>query len=430
MSITGMMRTSASGMDAQSNRLSAVADNIANATTNGYKRAHIEFSSFIPTPATADYQSGSVNSDIRHFISEQGNLNYTTSVTDLAVKGKGFLMVSDTSGQTYMTRAGSFVQTTTTAVPTEGAAETEGNYLINAAGYFLMGYPAGTPPVVNGTAGLEKIDLGTLGMQATATTSGTFYVNVPSTAAIIVAANLPSANAATAEWTATSSLVVYDNLGTPVTLDLYWAKSALNTWDLAVFDHATAAAGVTPFPYTAGPLNLPTSVAFDATTGAITTIPPSITLTVPLGQPMTIDLSQCTQLAAPYTVLTAEANGNAPSALDHIEIDTDGSLYAVFESGARQLAYQIPLGFVTSIDMLQPLPGDIFAPSADSGDIQIGIPGEGGIGLVVSSAVEQSTVDLASELTDMIEAQRNYEVNSKVFQTGDEVLQVVVSLKR
>jgi flagellar hook protein FlgE len=79
---------------------------------------------------------------------------------------------------------------------------------------------------------------------------------------------------------------------------------------------------------------------------------------------------------------------------------------------------------------MQPLAGTVFVPTADSGEIQIGFPGESGFGTMVSGALEQSTVDLASELTTMIEAERNYTANSKVFQTGSELMEVLVNLKR
>ena len=101
MSLYGIMRTSTSGMAAQAGRLATVADNIANVNTNGYKRASTEFSSLLiqSSPSSSDYTSGSVTTDIRHAISEQGGLQSTTSVTDLAVRGEGFFVVSDFSGR-------------------------------------------------------------------------------------------------------------------------------------------------------------------------------------------------------------------------------------------------------------------------------------------------------------------------------------------
>jgi flagellar hook protein FlgE len=92
--------------------------------------------------------------------------------------------------------------------------------------------------------------------------------------------------------------------------------------------------------------------------------------------------------------------------------------------------YQIPLATVPSADELQNLPGDVFQPSADSGDMLIGFANTGGLGTVQASALEQSTVDMAAELATMIESERNFQVNSKVFQTGADMLDVVVQLKR
>ena len=418
MGISGIMRTSTSGMQAQANRLSTIADNVGNVSTVGYKRAFTEFSSFIPAQATGDYSSGNVTTDIRHGISQQGTFTYTTSVTDLSVNGDGFFLVADSNDQIYMTRAGAFVQ--------NGDGD-----LINSAGYKLMGYDlsSGSPSVVaNGTFGLVSVNIGSLSMQAVPSDTGTFYVNLPSTAT--AETDLPSANAATAAYTGKTSLVAIDDLGAEVTLDLYFTKTASETWEVSVFDQSQATSGSTPFPYASGPLAT-TTLTFDATTGALdSTSPTSITVPVPSGSSLVIDLSQSSQLAAPYTVIKAEVNGSAPSAVDHIEIASDGTLSAVYENGTRVATYQIPLAKVPSADNLSTLPGDVYQTTQESGDLQVGFGGSGGYGLMQSSALEQSTVDLATELASMIEAERNFQVNSKVFQTGADLLDVVVNLKR
>ena len=86
MGLFSMLRTSASGMAAQANRLSTVADNIANAGTTGYKRASTSFSSLVLPSSSGSYASGGVQSNVRYSISEQGNLSYTTSSTELQKK--------------------------------------------------------------------------------------------------------------------------------------------------------------------------------------------------------------------------------------------------------------------------------------------------------------------------------------------------------
>lgn len=109
MSLYGMMRTGSSGMNAQASRLSAVADNIANAGTTGYKAASTgNFPRCCCPSVSGNYNSGGVQTDIRYGIGNQGALQYTSSSTDLAINGNGFFaVVQDPSGIPYMTRAGS-----------------------------------------------------------------------------------------------------------------------------------------------------------------------------------------------------------------------------------------------------------------------------------------------------------------------------------
>ena len=419
MGLFGMMRTSVSGMDAQANRLSTVADNIANSSTAGYKRASTEFSSLVLESGGSAYESGSVETRVRYGISDQGTFRFTTSVTDLAVKGNGFFLVNNTSDQTFLTRAGSFVK--------DGNGD-----LVNAAGYRLMGYslaPGAPTPVANSTAGLVVVNIGALALQSDPSTAGNLFVNLPSNAAIET--DLPSGNAGTAVYTAKTSLVTYDNLGNQVTLDVYMTKTNDNEWEVTVYNQADADPASQGFPYVNGPLLTPETLVFDPANGQLDpSSVNSLSIPIPNGATVTLDMSQSSQLAANYTLLDAAVNGNAPSEVERVEIASDGTLYAVFQNGARLATYRIPLANVASPDNLQPLAGNVFATSVNSGDVQVGIAGEGGLGTMVSSALEQSTVDLASELTAMIESERNYTANSKVFQTGSELMDVVVNLKR
>lgn len=115
-------------------------------------------------------------------------------------------------------------------------------------------------------------------------------------------------------------------------------------------------------------------------------------------------------------------DGNAPSQVKSVSISADGTLSYVFANGSQVAAYKIPLGNVISPDSLSNISGDVFQVNSDSGDLVIGVAGTGGLGLVQSSELENSTVDLATQLTDMIVAQRGYEANTKVFQTGSDLL--------
>jgi len=418
MSISGMMRTSASGMAAQSSRLGTVSDNIANASTHGYKRAFTEFSTVVLESGSGSYVPGSVDTQIRYGITQQGGFDYTTSATDLAVTGDGFFLVNDASGVTYLTRAGSFVKVSN-------------GDLVNAAGYTLQGYPTngGVASVsANGTTGLQNVNISTMSLEATPSTSGTFYANVPEDADIET--DTPTGNAATAAFTAKTSMTVVDNVGREVTLDIYYTKTATNNWEVTVFDASEAASSTAPFPYGAGPLVTETLV-FDPSTGQLDgSSPLEITIPVPNGGSLVLDVSESSELADDFQILGSNVNGNQPSSVESVDFAADGTLYAVYGNGARVGIYRIPLATVPSPDNLQPEAGNAYSVSAKSGNLQLGFPGSALFGTIRSSALEKSTVDTATELTTMIESQFAFTANSKVFQTGGELMEVLVNLKR
>jgi flagellar hook protein FlgE len=295
-----------------------------------------------------------------------------------------------------------------------------------------MGYPVdpNAPTVtVNGFAGLEPVNLSSLALAATPSNAGEFTANLPSGAAIVAAADLPSANAASAAPTAKSSLVTYDNLGAEVLLDVYFSKTGAGTWEMAVFDRA-AASPTGGFPYTSGPLAT-AALAFDPSNGRLAAASANtIAIPIPNGLSLNLDLAQMSQLAAPYTVLSAAMNGNPPTGVDLIEIAKDGTIYATFGNGTRVPVYRLPLAHVTSPDNLVPLTGNVFATTDESGDVQIGFPETANLGSILSSTLELSNVDLGTELTTMIDSQRSYTANSKVFQTGSELMDVLINLKR
>lgn len=416
MGLYGMMITSASGMAAQSNQLSAVADNIANADTVGYKRASQEFSTLVLRSGTADYNSGSVQSNLRRMNGDQGILSYTSSPTDLALQGNGFFVVSAADGTMALTRAGGFAK--------NGNGE-----LVNAAGFKLMAYPAsGGQSPVNSYAGLVPVNIATLGPVAQPSTQSLLAVNLPPDKPAISAANAPSANTASAQYSAMTSLVAYDNVGIAKTLDVYQTKIAANTWQVAVFDRAAAAPGG-GFPYASGPLATQ-ALSFDPANGRLAATPVTLDVPVPNGRTLLLDLSKSTELAGNYAVHEASINGSAPSPVDHVEVGADGTVSAIYKNGTRATVYQIPIASVPSPDRLDFSTGNVYFPTLESGGVQIGLPQTGSLGKIVSGALEKSTVDIATELTTMISSQHSYTANSKVFQTAADLMDVLINLKR
>ena len=410
MSLYGVMRTGVSGMSAQSNKLSTVSDNIANVNTTGYKRASTEFSSLILKSGSGQYNSGAVETTVRYAITDPGNLHFTTSTTDLAVQGNGFFVVSDKSGNTFLTRAGSFVP------------DNQGN-LVNAAGFQLMGYNIqnGPPNVVaNGFNGLQVVNINQQMLQAQASTKATVAANLDPSAAVIAGPAGPG------NFTSKTSVVTYDNIGNAVTLDVYAAKTAANTWDIQIYNGATqlttGGAATTTFTF---------DVSATGKGRLDTTLPSPTTLaiTVPGGAPFTMDLSAMTQVASSFD-FKATVDGNAPSSIEKVDVDKTGVVTAIFQNGSKKALYQVALANVPSPDNLTPEVGNVYSLNLKSGDVQVDISGTNGLGAVQSGALEESNVDLADELTAMIEAQRGFTANSKSFQTGADLLDVVVNLKR
>ena len=399
MSLYGTMRTGVSGMNAQANRLSTVADNIANANTTGYKKASTQFSSLILPSTGGAYNSGGVTTDVRYSISSQGTFTYTTSSTDLAINGQGFFIVQGTDGQEYLTRAGAFT-------PMDDGT------LQNSAGFTLMGYPYSSTEdptiVVNGFDGLEEINLSSGELNAKGSAAGILDVNLPSNAP-----NLTEKK---------TSLKAYDSQGNSRLIEFTYTKTGDNAWEVeAVYDGTTIA----------GPI----SMTFDTVGKLVTPSPATITTLAqtPGGAQLaslTISIGSTTQLAAEFGVSNGKIDGNAASKVTGYEITDDGVLSLKYSNGELSPKYRIAMASVQSPDNLKPLPGNVYSQSNDSGVIVMGYAGTTGYGSVISGALEDSNVDIAEELTGMIESQRNYTANSKVFQTGSELMEVLVNLKR
>lgn len=406
MSLFSALTASVSGMAAQANRLSTVSDNISNSDTTGYKQASTEFEDLVNQTSTTSYNASGVGTVVRYNIAEQGSTTSASSSTDLAIQGNGFFLVGDANGATFLTRAGNFVQ--------DASGE-----LVNAAGFTLLGYSVASGKTsADGVSALQPVNVLGDGLKAVASTAGTYTANFNSNATAVTG-NLPSSNQPNATYTSKSSLVAYDNLGNAVTLDIYTTNTGPNTWEQTIYNAADAASGG-GFPYSTAALSTAT-LNFSGTDGSLLS-PANVTMTIPGGQPFTLTLSGATQLASSFAVSAATTNGIAPSAVTSVQISVDGTVSEVFANGATKAIAHIPLATVVSVNNLTPSAGNVYQANLQSGSILVGDAGLGGFGSIQSSKLESSTVDLATQLTDMIVAQRSYESNSKVFQTGSDLL--------
>lgn len=388
MSLFGAMRTSVAGMNAQSNRIGAVSENIANVATTGYKRSRVEFETVVGSHVVATYSTGGVTSATQTLNQEQGALLLTGQPTDLAIRGEGFFLVQSSDGAPHLTRAGAFV------------ADAQG-FLRNTAGEYLLGADLNVADTATaaGFAGLTRIDVSQVALATKPSASGYMSANL-------------SADLATGQSSKTS-LIAFDNLGAKRQLDFTFTRVGASEWSLSIDG---AAAPITQ------------TLTFDPANGALVS-PTSLSIPIANGGAIDFDISKMTQLSAKFTVSQANIDGHGPSQIDHVEIGEDGVVAAVYKDGTVAPKYKIPLANVVSPDNLVTLSGNLFWESLHSGQIVISDAQTGGRGAIISGALESSTVDIASELTTMIEAQRGYTANSKVFQAGSDMLDVLMSLK-
>ncbi|MDR3407194.1 MAG: flagellar hook protein FlgE [Methylovirgula sp.] len=415
MSLYSALMASVSGMSAQANSLSTISDNIANADTTGYKQASTQFEDMLNEFSTSEYNAGGVATVVNYNIAQQGDPTSTSTSTNMAIEGNGFFVVENASGQTYLTRAGSF------------APNAQGD-LVNASGYTLMGYPISSnssQPVSYSLNQLQPVQISISGLSPpAASTSGTLTGNVDS-AASVDSGTLPSANSASSTYTSMTPVTAYDNLGNPVTLNVYMTKTGANTWEMDVYNAADAAQGG-GFPYSSGPLATQT-LTFDSTTGDLSSTPTSVSVAVPGGSTLSLDVSGLTQVSS-STSVKSTVNGNAPGTFESVSVSTSGVLSEVFSNGVTTPIYQIPLGTVPSVNSMASLAGDVFEPNSNSGAITLGAANSEGFGSIKGSQLESSTVDLATQLTNMVVTQNAYQANSKAFQVGSDMLSQLVNL--
>ncbi|HEY0145296.1 MAG TPA: flagellar hook protein FlgE [Methylovirgula sp.] len=408
MSLFSALMASVSGMNAQANALSTISDNIANANTVGYKEASTQFEDMLNEFSPSEYNAGGVGTVVNYSISAQGDPNATTDPTNMAIEGNGFFVVQNPSGQTFLTRAGSF------------EPNSQG-FLVNASGYTLMGYPPVPSPPSYSPNDLVPVQVSTSSLSpAVASTSATLTGNLDSSAATVAAADLPSATPPGSGFTSMTPVTTYDSLGNPTTLNVYMSNMGGGQWEMDVYNSAGTPSGPPGAPLKTQDLQ------FSTTTGALQTPTTPVSVTVN-GQAISFDPSKLTQLASSTSVQGA-ANGNTPGTYESVSVSQDGVLSETFSNGVTTPIYQIPLATVPAVNSMTSMAGDVFEPNSDSGKIQLGGANNNGFGSINGSEEEASTVDLATELTNMVVTQNSYQANSKAFSVGSDMLSELVNL--
>lgn len=435
MSITGALLAGVSGLRANATAISGISENIANANTVGYKRS---FAHMITSSASNGEQDSSgvlsvVASQVTE-VSKTGGLVATQSSTDLSISGNGLFVVTENPNETnyenfFFTRAGSFVP------------DGDGN-LINAAGYYLAGFPYD----IDGT--LVAADRGSFAALTTVNVLDPSVV-AESTSTIAVRGNLPSQS--TAQSTPPAPFVTsseyFSPLGVIERLSFSWQASAtVNQWTVSVNDASGAALGNVTIDFNdSGSLsgspraftninNLsvsPASFALDPTTG-IATISLNNGAT-----PQTIEVhfgsvgsfEGLTQFSGDFSA-AFEKDGTNTGVLARTEFDGEGTMYGIFDNGFRRPLFEVPLGVIDNANGLAEHQGNAFVLTGKSGGFQLLSAKGGSLGTINSGALESSNVDIAQEMSDLIKVQRSFSVNASVITTVDEMLDETNRLKR
>ncbi|MEQ3651427.1 flagellar hook-basal body complex protein [Hyphomonas sp.] len=434
MSISSSLNAGVMGLNSNSSRLSAISDNIANSSTYGYKRSQVDFSSMVLQQQSSAYAAGGVRVSAFKDISATGSLISTGNATDLAVSGRGLVPVTDNTGVNSLSSERNLM-----LLPTGSFYADESGNLRTQSGLFLLGWPANSDGEIgnvsrNSGSNLEPVNI-----------AASQYTASP-TSRIELGINLP-ADATTAGGTGESytlPIEYFDNLGRAQTLSIEFtptvpAAGSSNAWSVKIFDSAGDPAvsigdlDITFADSAANGGRIDTLTAsggavYDSSTGSITLNLPHGPVDVFMGRPS--DSAGITQLSANFSPTSVSKDGAPIGDLQSVEIDENGYLQAIYNTGFRRTLYQIPVGDVPNMNGLKALDGQAFRVSAESGNLYLWDAGTGPVGSIEGYALMESTTDIAAELTDLIETQRAYSSSAKIVQTVDEMLQETTNLKR
>ncbi|WP_299888319.1 flagellar hook protein FlgE [uncultured Ruegeria sp.] len=431
MTISSSLNAGVAALKANANRLATISDNIANSSTFGYKRVETDFHSMVTSGQGGSYSAGGVRTTSQRLIDQRGSLVTTNNSTDLAVRGRGMIPVRPSS----QIAAGSNEMLLTT---TGSFRTNEEGYLVTESGLVLLGWRAaadGSIPAVprDTPAALEPVQLSVNQLSGAPTTRMNLRMNLPATAT----------DAGAPGDTQPLSVEYFDNLGKSESVDIELvptvpATGSSNEWTMIMRDSASGGAIIGEYTLTftdsrtaGGTLATVTAVsggAYDPATGSVVVNVAGGPMEVNIG---TIgDADGITQLSDTFAPVSITRDGSAVGTMTSVQVDENGYVYAFYDTGVSRRMFQIPLADVPNPNGLTALDSQTYAPSRESGTFFLWNAGEGPTGDLVSFAREESTTDVATELTALIQTQRAYSSSATVIKTVDEMLQETTNIKR
>jgi len=454
MGLFDALTSAVSGLQSQSFAMQNISGNIANSQTISYKGINTSFSDLIPGDSSATKQvAGGVIATSTATNNVQGALQTTSSGTDMAINGDGYFLVQSPTGFNgnspvfggvdYYTRRGDF--------------QLDANgYLVNGAGYYLEGYSV-DPTTGNATGTVASpLQFQNNFLPASATTQIQYGINLPtvpntnaydpSTAGsdLIVPGDFAGGDPTAAgtgvvegqdvsvfvdETIDGGSVTTYDATGTQANLQLRWAKTATNTWELFYQADSTVTSGTSTAWVNTGQVfafnssgQLSPAVSNVALTGVTVNGVSlgNINISMPSGS-----VTQYASASGTATVNNLQQNGYGAGQLQSISVSDTGTISGTFSNGQNVALASVPLVHFNSPNNLKSLNGGAYASTDASGPAIAGASGQ-----IVGQSLENSNTDIATEFTKLIVTQQAYSANTKVITTANQMAQDLLDVIR
>lgn len=445
-----------SGVNAAQKDLNVTANNIANVNTTGFKESRAEFADVYANSIFASAKTQVGNGVATGAVAQQfhqGALQFTNNALDLAIQGNGFFVTSDglaNLDRSY-TRAGAFKLN-------------ENSYMVNNQGHYLQGYEINADGTAKGISinATKPIQIADRAGEPVQTSQIEASFNLPSTASPLPAGN-GAADASTFDpqdsktYSASTSVVLYDSLGEPHTITKFFVKEAdpadltkpanPTTWRLYLYEgnkpidinggvKPTMAAGLKPAPAGA-------QISFAADGKMITPTVPATIKTQSFGaagagiinnganhnQQVELKFGSVSQYASPFEVNKLAQDGSTVGRLTKVEITPDGIVSASYSNATTIKVAMVAMAKFANTQGLTQVGDTSWRQSLLSGDALPGTANSGTFGAIKSSALEQSNVDLTSELVDLITAQRNFQANSRSLEVNSSLQQTILQIR-
>ena len=404
-------QTALSGLSAASTDLNVIGNNVANSNTVGFKSSTAEFADVyaqsLSGGASLTPGIGTKLAAISQQFS-QGVFQTTNNPLDLAISGNGFFQLNNNGSLSY-TRDGQF--------------QLDNNgYIVNSTGEKLTGYAVDVKgKVIAANPGPMQINTADIPPQQSTTIHA--VLNLDSSSSTIPATTAINQNDATT-YTSSTSFTTYDSLGNSHIATLYYQNNGGNTWTQALYVDGTAAnPALSPATLTFGsngsltvPVSGTASASFSPTGGAVSP------------QALSFDIGTMTQFGSAFGVTALSQDGYASGQLNGYSIGTNGLLVGNYTNGQTRNIGQVVTANFASLQNLKSLGNNQWAETSASGQALVGVPGSGTLGELNSSTLEESNVDITTQLVSMIVAQQNYQANAQTIKTQNAIEQTLVSL--